>query len=651
MTSNPFPRLFEPASLGRLRLKNRLVMLPIGTGYGSAMGEVTQKTIDYYVERARGGVGLIFVGNISVHLPNALNHLVLDSDRLLMGHYELVEKVHDQGVKIAAQLNHQGRQNSAPWAPDDLVSSSPIPTVHLGRTFGTPRALTEPEIQQFAQRFAAAADRAKRAGYDMVEINGGHGYLVNQFMSPFMNKRTDRFGGSLENRMRFPLEIVRLIRQAVGPDFPICFRFSAVEFVPGGVTLEESTTMARMLEAAGVTCLSVSVSIYESITKLIDPISAPETWKAYIWEAVKKAVNVPVVAGGNLRQPETCEKMLEQGVMDFAGLARPLFADPQWPNKAKEGRTDDIRLCISCNECLFGSAVHRRGGGARRCTVNPAAGREGEFARVMPASRPKKVVVIGGGPGGMEAARTAAQRGHKVTLYEKGQALGGQLLMAGKPATKAKLLWLRDYLVTQIEKLGVKVKVGVEATPELIMGLKPDAVVIATGATPCALDISGVNGKNVIGAWDLLQEKVKPKGEKVGVVGGGAAGCDVAEYLLELGNSVVVLEQLPTIAADMEPFNRSAMLEEFNKKSITLLTRRKTVGVTEKGIRATNLDTGHEESIEADRVVIAIGAKPLNTLTASLEGRVPELYSIGDCVQPRVIMEAVYEGSVAGRQV
>lgn len=646
-----FPRLFETAYIGKVRLKNRVVMLPMGTSFATPSGEVSDRTIDYFVERAKGGFGRITIGNISPFLPNHFNQLVMGSDVVLMGHFELVEKVHAQGAKITAQFSHAGKhKHPIAMAPgEELIGPSAIPSHFMGQPFPAPRALSRGEVYQFIEKFAAAAGRARKIGYDTVEYHGSHGQIVNQFISPHTNKRTDEFGGSLENRMRFILELVKATRQAVGPDCPIGIRFNSREFVPDGITLDESRIMARMLEAAGVDYLSVSAGAFEDYDKFECLMRDPEGWKEYLWEAIKKEVKIPIVAGGGLRHPDFCERLLEQGKADFIGLARPSQADAKWPNKAREGRVEDIRLCISCNECIIGTGRRRAGGGARRCSVNAAFGRENDFAEIKAAPVSKKVMVVGGGPGGMEAARIAAIRGHKVTLYDKGKELGGQLLIAGKPESKKKLMWFRDYLVTQLTKLGVEVKLGVEATPRLVQGAKPDAVVVATGAEPVLPNIPGIDRANVVSGWDLLRGKKKPKNQKVAVVGGGMIGCEIADYLLESGNTVTIIEQLPAVASDMEPMHRFRQLEIFKDKNVAILTNRKVTAITAKGIKALNPDSGKEEMIEADLVVVAVGAKAVDTLINALEGNVPELYPVGDCSSPRVILEAVHEGSAIGR--
>ncbi|MBN1472746.1 MAG: FAD-dependent oxidoreductase [Syntrophaceae bacterium] len=646
-----FPKLFEHARIGSVKLKNRLVMLPMGTAYASQHGEVTQKTIDYFVERAKGGVGLITLGNVSPYLPNIVNQLVLDSDWVLMGHYELAEKLHAHGAKVCVQINHAGRQKSynTLLPGEEVVSSSPLASERLGSKFPIPRALEKDEIRWWTEKYATAAMRAKKVGYDMVEVHGGHGYLINQFISPFMNKRTDEYGGTLKNRMRFPLEIIKAVRDAVGPDYPIGFRISADEYVTGGVTIEESTVIVGMLEAAGVDYISVTAGIYESSDKMMCTMRVAEGWRKPLWTAIHKAVKIPVIAGGSLRHPDRCEHILEEDEADFIGLARPLFGDPEWPIKAREGRIEDIRFCISCNECAHEST--RRRSGERHCTINAATGREKEFAEIIPAGVPKKVMVVGAGPAGMEAARIAALRGHQVTLYEKEKILGGQLNLASRPQSKRRILWLRDYLENQLKKLGVNIILETYVTPELVRAIMPDALILAAGAEPIRLDIPGTDANFVLNCWDLLQDKINPRKEKIAVVGGGMIGVEVAEYLLELDNQITIIEQLPFLAEGMEPNHKKQLLDLFDKKGVSILTSRRAVEIKNKQLALLNIATGVNETIAVDRIVVAVGTKPSNALLDEFENIIDDLYVVGDCNKVGFIMEAIYEGSLIGHRL
>jgi 2,4-dienoyl-CoA reductase-like NADH-dependent reductase (Old Yellow Enzyme family)/thioredoxin reductase len=645
------PHLFEQASIGSVTLRNRLVMLPMGTAYASQHGEVTQKTIDYFVERSKGGVGLITLGNVSPYLPNIINQLVLDSDWVLMGHYELAEKIHAYGAKVCVQISHAGRQKtlSTMLPGEELISSSAIASDFAGIKLEVPRAMDKSDIDKFIEKYAKAAMRAKKVGYDMVEIHGAHGYLINQFISPFMNKRDDEYGGSLENRMRFPLQIISAVRGLVGGDFPIGFRISADEFVPGGITLKDSVFIAEMLESAGIDYISVSAGLYESIDKMMCTMRAQEGWRQPLWKAINGAVSIPVIAGGSLRDPVMCQKIISNNEADFIGLARPLYADPRWPVKAKRGEFEDIRKCISCNECAHDST--RRRSGERHCAINAAAGREKGFADIVPAKRKKKVMVVGGGPAGMEAARVSASRGHEVSLYEKNDALGGQLILASRPKAKQRILWLRDYLERQLEKLGVHLAVNMEVNRSMIENISPDVIVWATGADPIGIDIPGKEKQNVLNGWDLLQDNIKISNEKVAVIGGGLIGVETADYLLETGNTITIIEQLESLAQGMETKHKNQLLNIFKQNNVKLFTGRKAVEILDNQVNILNAETGEMESIEVDRVVIAVGTKPSDTVSMELDGIVQEQYTIGDCSGVGFIMDAVYEGSLVGRQI
>ena len=626
-------------------------MLPMGISYANMNGEVTRETIDHYMERANGGVGWVQVGNVSIDGRIELNQLVLDSDWFQVGHYTLAEAIHACGAKVSVQLNHPGRQR----CPTTLegrqpVSSSPLRTQHLDEFYPSARALERGEIYQVIDKFVQAAIRAKKVGYDMVELHGAHGYLVNQFISPYMNKRADEFGGSLENRLRFPLELIKRVREAVGDDYPIGMRISGEEFVEGGITIKESPTIAKRLTEAGLAYISVSAGIYESATKARDTMRHPEGWKAYIWEAVKKAVNVPVIGGGGLKTPVFCERLLEEEKADLIGLARPLLADPEWPNKSRQGRMEDIRLCISCFECMTPPAAGRQG--ARRCAVNSAAGREREFSKIHLGEVKKRIMVIGGGPAGMEASRIAALRGHEVTLYEKTSRLGGNLLIASAAPGKDKILWVRDYFVTQLKKLKVNIVLGTEVTPELVEKARPHAVIVATGSTSIVPEIPGVDQKKVVSAWDILAGKTKIKGQKVVVIGGSMVGCETAEYLAERGNQVTIIKIRPgAAAADMQATHRMILLECLETFKVTVWSNQEVVKISENGVLIRDKSNDEERTIGADYVVLALGAKPERMLADALEGKDLELYCVGDCEGPRIIKEAIYEGSMVGRKI
>jgi 2,4-dienoyl-CoA reductase-like NADH-dependent reductase (Old Yellow Enzyme family)/thioredoxin reductase len=628
-------------------------MFPMGTAYGSAFGEVTQKTVDYYGTRAKGGVGLIIVGNCSPMGRMTLNSLQLDGDWYVAGHNELVEAVHSWGAKIALQLNHSGsRVHLASLEGKQSISSSPVARSWLGEDrYPEPKPLSVGEIYVVIERWAEAAARARQAGYDLVELHGAHGYLISQFLSPYFNRRTDEFGGSLENRMRFLLELFKRVKQTVGGDYPVGVRLSADEFWPGGITLEESTVTARTLEEVGAAYIDIGSGTFESHHRSIDIMRDPEDWKLPMCAAIKKAViNIPTIAGGNFRNPSFCEQVLADDKADFIGLARALFADPEWPNKAREGRVDDIRHCVTCNECLRTS---QKGAGraSRRCTVNPAAGREREFNQPIPAGERKKVMIIGGGPGGMEAARVATLRGYDVILFEKGTRLGGGLLVAAAPPKKSKWLWFRDYLETQLEKLGVTVVLNTEVDLNLVREEKADAVIVATGAEPLIPNIPGATSKKVVHAWDVLRGKSVPENKRVLILGGGTVGCETAEFLAERGNEVTIVEMLSRAAIDMERLNRRGLLDRLAELEVKILVGKNVTDISDDGAAVTDVRTGAAERLSAEQVVVALGAKPVSQLAEVLDVEVPELYVIGDCAGPRMVIDAVYEGSLCARRV
>jgi 2,4-dienoyl-CoA reductase-like NADH-dependent reductase (Old Yellow Enzyme family)/thioredoxin reductase len=649
-----FPNLFREGRIGKLKIRNRIVMSPMMTHFGGIMGEVTQQTIDHYATRAKGGVGLIITGGTEFYpfptsrLDTYGGGLSVAEDKYKKGLAELAEAVHAWGAKIFLQISHSGRtQSAASLRGYQPVSSSPVPATRPGGDYPTPRALTKGEIHEFMERWARGALRAKQAGFDGVNLHMAHGTLMTSFISPLLNKREDEFGGSLENRMRFPTGVVRRIKELCGVDFPVDVRFSADEFREGGVTTQDSPLIAQVFVEAGADCINVSSAFYDNLHKSNDIMRNQEGWKRYIWQAVKRAVKVPTVACGGLKHPDFCEKVLAEGDADFVGLGRTLLADPEWPIKAAEGRLDDIRHCISCLVCL----QHVFATGANRCAINPDWGRGKDFTEIKQANKAKKVMVIGAGPGGMEAARVATMRGYEVTLYDKQKEMGGQLLFAAKPPGKDKLIWVRDYEETQLKKLKVKVELGTEVTPELVASKKPDVVIVATGAEPLIPDIPGIKGKNIVRAIDVLGGKIDIKNQKVVIAGGGMIGTEVGEFLIDRGNKVTLVEMLPTIAADMEPLNRQGLLEALEGKDITMLTNKEIKEITEKGVVVVDKNSGARQLIEGNIVVVALGSKPVSSLAEKLEGKVTELYTVGDCNEPRRVEQAVYEGSLVARRI
>ena len=654
LRTNDFPNLFREGLIGKVKIRNRIVMSPMMTHFGGIMGEVTQQTIDHYVARAKGGVGLIITGGTEFYpfptsrLDTYGGGLSVAEDKFKKGLADLTEAVHAWGAKIFLQISHSGRtQSAASLKGYQPVSSSPVPATRPGGAYPTPRALTRGEIFEFIERWAQGAFRAKQAGFDGVNLHMAHGTLMTSFISPLLNIREDDFGGTLENRMGFPTGVVRRIKDLCGDDFPVDVRFSVDEFKEGGVTTKESPRIAQMFQEAGADSINMSSAFYDNLHKSNDIMRNQEGWKRYMWQAVTKEIKGPTIACGGLRHPEFCEKVLAEGDADFVGLGRSLLADPEWPMKAAEGRVEDICHCISCMVCL----QHVFASGANRCAVNPDWGRGRDFTELKPPAKTKKVMVVGAGPGGMEAARIAAMRGHDVTLYGKEKQMGGQLVVAANPPGKEKMLWIRDYEETQLKKLEVNIQLGTEVTPEFVEKEKPDVVVLATGAEPAIPDIKGIRGENVVTAVDVLAGKVELSNQRVVIAGGGMIGAEVGEFLLDRGNKVIIVEMLPAIADDMEALNRQGLMEALEGREIVFMTNKEIQEVTDKGVSVTDKKSGEKHLVEGDTVVLALGSKSVSYLSDSLKDNVPELYTVGDCNEPRRVEQAVYEGSLVARRI
>ncbi|HNY65674.1 MAG TPA: FAD-dependent oxidoreductase [Deltaproteobacteria bacterium] len=651
MPCTTYPRLFEPGVIGKMRVKNRIVMPPMATNYAGPSGEATDRLIRYYAERAKGGAGLIIVENVQVKYPQGKNvscQLRLDDGKFIPGFQELAEAVHAYDARIFIQIHHAGRQYHG-IEDAEGVDPSGIPDGFLKQPV---RPLTNGEILDLIERFSETALRAKRAGLDGVEFHGAHGYLINEFMSPHTNQRVDEWGGTFERRMQFPLRVIQRTREKVGPSFPLSFRFSADEFVPGGITLEDSKKIARYLEDAGIDVLHVSAGIYESMPRILEPMRFEEGWRTYLAAEIRKVVKIPVITVGQIRRPEVAEQILAEGKADFVALGRTLIADPHWPVKAQEGRVSEIRKCISCNiGCIGGYVFNDR---YMRCTVNPVTGHErlDGWANLIPAERKKKVMVVGAGPGGMEAARVAALRGHSVTLYEKEGELGGQIRIGVKGPGKGKLGFIPEYYSSTLKTAGVQVKTGTPVDEETIRAEKPDVVIFATGAAPVVPDIRGADNPEVVrGSWDVLSGVAEVPGSKVVVAGGGLVGCETALLLAGQGKDVTIVEMLDELASDMEPITRYDFLTELLPASgVKALVKMVIAEITDRGVVV--LDRWQRKSlIEADNVVIALGSRPVDDLPGAARDCAQETYLIGDCREPRRIINATFEGASVARMI
>ena len=636
-------KLFEPIKIGTMKLKNRIVMPPMGTNFASEDGFVTKRLVNYHVERAKGGVGLIIVEGAYVEPrgKGSVRQLAVDHDDKISGLKELAAAIQANGAKAALQLFHGGRQSQSLIIGTQPVSAS---EVFCRLTRETPRALTVEEIQDVIEAFAEGARRTKAAGFDAVEIHGAHGYLINQFLSPLTNKRTDEYGGDVKGRTRFLLEILELTRDKVGSDYPILCRINGDDYIEGGLILEETKKIAQMLEAAGVDVLHVSGGIYDSPVPVTSgPMALPRGHMVHLAAGIKKVVNVPVIAVGRINDPELAEKILLEGKADLVSMGRALLADPDLPKKAAAGALDDIRSCTACDECMARLFFNKD----IACSVNAALGREDEY-RIRKAQVAKRVLIVGGGPAGMEAARVSALRGHEVVLYEKRDRLGGQLNLAVVPPHKEEMKSVAPYLESQIRKLGVKVVLGEEVTPLLVEKIKPDVVFIATGSVPAIPEILGVEGDHVVTAHDLLAGKASVK-ERVVVVGGGMVGAETAEFLAEKGKKMTILEMLGRIGIDMVPMAILMLYQRLKKLGVAMITNAKVQRITEDGVVYEK--DGEKQTVEADSVVLAAGSKPNISLMKALKGKVAEIYAIGNAKETGNVLEAIHEASQMAHEI
>lgn len=635
-------KLFQPARIGSLEIANRIIMPAVTTRYDF---EESDRLSQFYARRAKGGAGLIITGALQTLYPGRKTgpgRINLYNDSGIPKLKDWVKAIHDNGSKAAAQLatyNYWSKKGTEGTAESVGPSSVVLPREGLHPNYSLAeylppdRELTLEEIGMIEEALGAAALRARQAGFDAVQFQCFAGNLFHRFTNPFLNRRTDQYGGNVENRMRFMTESIANIRKMAGGDFPIICRIAGMDPVPWGMGIPYWQEIAAILQKAGVHALEIYPRWFESREPSVQ-MSVPRNAYVHVAEEIKKVAAIPVIANVRINDPRDAEQILASGKADFIGMARPLIADPDLPNKAREGRIDEIRFCTACCRCYDEIYSDR----FMSCAVNPQVGREREYT-LQRAAKAKNVFILGGGPAGMEAARVAASRGHRVTLFEARDQLGGQLLYAVIPPYKEEWRTTIAYLAAQMEKLKVQVKLNASPTVEEIKGGRPDVVIIATGAIPRIPDWPGIKGPNVTTAIDVLAGK-KQTGQDVVILGGGSTGCETAEFLARKGKKVTILEMLPRIGADYGPVNRFVVIDRLVAAGIRLETGVKAEAITQSGVKVIR-GGFYSEFFEADTVVLSVGMVPSDAMARSLEGKVPSVLKIGDAAKPAGVTEAM----------
>ncbi|MFE4713243.1 FAD-dependent oxidoreductase [Paenibacillus sp. NPDC056722] len=638
-----YENLFQPIKIGQVELKNRLIVPPMVVNYCTPDGMVTERFIRYHEARAKGGWGLITVEQsvVCVEGKGHPGQPGLWSDDHIEGLSRLTERVHAAGAKISIQINHAGRAASSYITGSQPVGPSPIKGIS---SLETPRELSVAEIQEIVRQYGEAARRAKAAGFDMITEHAHAGYLIASFLSSTSNKRTDEYGGTLANRARLALEILKDMRAQVGSEFPILYRFSAEEYVEGGLTIRDTAALARLMEDAGVDMMDVSVA-NDAPPYTVQPAALPHGFAAELSREIKKVVSVPVAVAGRINDPLVAESILASGDADLISMGRASIADPEFPNKVREGRLDDINYCVACLQgCVKSAASYS----PVSCLVNPVTGREEEFT-VEPAAQRKKILIAGGGVAGMEAAIVAAQRGHDVHLYEQSDRLGGQWLLAAVPPTKTELNYFTIWQKNQLKKLDVKISYNALVDRNLVLQEQPDTVIIATGAKPIVPRIKGADNPNVVLAFDVLAGK-EDVGNRVAVIGGGLVGTETADHLALHGKQVVLMDMQDAIAKDGFVFNNHYLLESIDKHHVEVITSAKVLEITpdaviyEKGgepLRVEQLDT----------IILALGAVPVDTLSQEFKDMGIDVMVVGDSAVVKQAIDAIKDGFEAGLAV
>ncbi len=650
-----YEKLFTEGKIGNVTVKNRVVATSVGLSLANLDGTPSDEMIAYYERRAKGGVGLIFTEYTSVDDKSgvaALRQLSLGNDDNVASFKKMTDAIHNAGAKMFTQLHHAGRQTF-----NSLNDFKPNPTASVkacGLMLQATKSMSVEEIKEMQQKFVKAAVRAEKAGFDGVELHASHGYLIQQFLSPYTNLRTDEYGGSFENRMRFIKEIIESIKAEV-PRLALSVRLTGDEFLSAigsqdkGIDLEDGVAIAVELEKYGVDIINVSGGLYETANAVIEPMSYPQGWRCYVTKAIKDAVSIPVMGVGVIREPQFADKLLVDGNQDFISMGRAHLADPEWVNKTEAGKENEIRKCISCLHCFEVYLDAQLSGVPVQCGCDARTAQEIKYNNLKKDGDGKTVAVIGAGPAGLESAIVLATRGFKPVVFEKGSVTGGQLQIATKPPLKEKINWLIDAQKAQAEALNIEIKYNTEATVEAVKAINPVGVVLATGATPIIPDgIKGISNKNVVLANDVLCGKVDVTDKKVAVIGSGLVGLETAEFLVEKNNEVTVIEMASNIGPSVYQQNLLDITMRLTPKGVKLVPFHKLLEVKENSVLTRNEASLAEESFGAEVVVLSVGYNSEKTTVDTFTNSFDKVVTAGDCSKVGRIANAIHSGYDVG---